>query len=115
MRRMLLLIVFILGLLPILTACQSAAASVNQPTVDQNTYARQWLDAANKKDVKVTKVVAGNPKNHKADALYCVETDGTTPDGQPYLVAIWRTGGTWTGAEMADGEYEWDLNGCPRD
>src|SRR5258708_34819939 len=105
MRRLLLVMFAIM----LLAACQQAAP------IDQNTYARQWLDNANKKDVKITKVVAGNPKNHKADALYCVETDATTPEGQTYLAAIWRTGSTWSGAQMADGEYEWDLNGCPRD
>ena len=105
MRRLLLVMFAIM----LLAACQQAAP------IDQNTYARQWLDNANKKDVKITKVVAGNPKNHKADALYCVETDATTPEGQTYLVAIWRIGATWSGAQMADGEYEWDLNGCPRD
>src|SRR5262249_43595611 len=93
-----------------LTACQPAAASI-----DQNTFARQWLDNAGKKDVKLTKVVAGNPKYHKADALWCVETDAKTPEGASYLVAIWRTGQNWTGAQMTNGEYEWDLNGCPRD
>ncbi len=109
MRRLLLVALVMLVIAPTLAACQATAP------VDQNTYARQWLDNVNKKDVKITKVVAGNPKNHKADALYCVETDATTPEGQTYLVAIWRTGSTWSGAQMADGEYEWDLNGCPRD
>src|SRR5262245_28628970 len=103
-----LVVVLLLALL--LTACQPAAASI-----DQNTFARQWLDNAGKKDVKVTKVVAGNPKDDKAEALSCVETDAKTPEGASYLVAIWSTGQNWSGAQMTDGEYEWDLNGCPRD
>src|SRR5712692_2338993 len=94
MRRLLLVVFAIM----MLAACQTAAP------IDQNTYARQWLDNANKKDDKITKVVAGNPKNHKADALYCVETDQTMPDGQTYLAEIWRTGATWSGAAL-DGEY----------
>ena len=110
MRRNAISLAVLLFLLMFVSACQPAA-----PTIDQNTFARQWLDTAGKKDVKVTKVVAGNPKSYKADALWCVETDAKTPEGATYLVAIWRTGQNWSGAEMANGEYEWDLNGCPRD
>jgi hypothetical protein len=36
------------------------------------------------------------------------------PDGQTYLVTIWRTGATWSGAAL-DGEYAWQLEGCPTD
>jgi hypothetical protein len=89
------------------TACQSSS---NSPT----DYARQWLDSKGKEDVKVTRVVAGNPRRYKADELYCIETNATTAANQPYLVAIWRAGSTWSGIEMANGEYEWDLDGCPR-
>jgi hypothetical protein len=110
MRRNAILLIVLFGLLIAVTACQPAAAPI-----DQNTFARQWLDNAGKKDVKVTKVVAGNPKYHKADALWCVETEAKTPEGASYLVAVWRTGQTWAGAQLVDGEYEWDLNGCPRD
>lgn len=106
MRRLLLAACVIV--IMALAACQTAAP------IDQNTYARQWLDNANKKDVKITKVVAGNPKNHKADALYCVETDETTPDGQTYLAEIWRTGTSWSGAPL-EGNYAWQLEGCPLD
>ncbi len=89
------------------TACQSASTS---PT----NYARQWLDRMGKSEVKVTRVVAGNPKRYQADALYCVETNATTAANQAYLIAIWRTGSTWSGTEITNGEYEWDLDGCPR-
>jgi hypothetical protein len=105
MRRMLTLFSVLFSL----AACQPTS-----PT-DPNAVARKWLDDAGKKDVKVTKVVTGNPKNYKADALWCVETDGKTDDGLTYLMMTYRTGSTWNTREMTDGEYEWDLNGCPRD
>ena len=104
MRRMLIVIVTLFAL----GACQPAG-----PT-DPNVVVRKWLDDAGKKDVKVTKVVTGNPKNYKAEALWCVETDGKTADGLTYLLMTYRTGSTWATREMSDGEYEWDLNGCPR-
>jgi hypothetical protein len=104
MRKMLLVACTAL----ILTACQSSAPS------DPNTVVRQWLDSNGKQSVKVTKVVTGNPKNYKADELWCVETDSQTPDGLSYLLMAYRTGSNWTTREMSDGEYEWDLNGCPR-
>src|SRR5258708_4722131 len=92
-------------LLLMLSACQSTST-------DPRNYARQWLDDAGKKNVKVTKVVAGNSKRYKADELYCAETDATTSTGQTYMIAIWRAGSTWSGTEITDGEYEWDLDGC---
>ncbi|MEP7289563.1 MAG: hypothetical protein ABI947_27760 [Chloroflexota bacterium] len=92
----------------LLAACQPAS-----PT-DPNAVARKWLDDADKKAIKITKVVTGNPKNYKADALWCVETDATLPEGSTYLLMVYRTGSNWTTREMTDGEYEWDLNGCPR-
>ncbi len=104
MRRMLIVIVALFAL----GACQPAS-----PT-DPNVVVRKWLDDAGKKDVKVTKVVTGNPKNYKAEALWCVETDGKTGEGLTYLLMTYRTGSTWATREMSDGEYEWDLNGCPR-
>ncbi len=90
----------------VFTACQSASTSPAD-------YAQQWLGNNGKKDVKVTKVVAGNPKRYKADELYCVATNATTAANQTYLIAIWRTGSTWSGTEITNGEYEWDLDGCP--
>jgi hypothetical protein len=107
MCRMSLRILLLGSLLLAFTACQSSSIS---PT----DYAQQWLGSKGKKDVKVTKVVAGNPKRYKADELYCVETNATTAANQAYLIAIWRTDSTWSGIEMTNGEYEWDLNGCPR-
>ncbi len=99
--------ILLLGLLLLMfTACQSSS---NSPA----DYAQQWLDKNGKKDVKVTKVVAGNPKRYKADELYCVQTNATTAANQAYLIAIWRTGSTWSGTEMTNGEYEWALDGCP--
>jgi hypothetical protein len=104
MRKML-----VCGLiLLILAACQSAAPS------DPNAIARKYLDDNGKQSVKITKVVPGNPKYHKADQLWCVETDETDAQGNTTLLAIWRTGSDWKTAPMTDGEYEWDLNGCPR-
>lgn len=103
MRKVLLSIL----LLFILAACQPAAVS-------GDVFARQWLDSSGKKDVKVTKLVQGNAKYQKADEVDCVETDATTPDGQAFIFTIARKGSTWSGAPMTDGEYEWDLNGCPR-
>jgi hypothetical protein len=93
----------------IIAACQPSAPS------DPNQVVRQWLDSNGKQSIKVTKVVTGNPKNYKADELWCVETDSKTPDGITYLLMTYRTGSTWATREMTDGEYEWDLNSCPRD
>jgi hypothetical protein len=104
MRKVLALSLILLTL----AACQSAA-----PT-DPNTIARKYLDDNGKQSVKITKVVAGNAKYHKADQLWCVETDEKDAQDQTTLLAVWRTGSTWNTAPMTDGEYEWDLNGCPR-
>lgn len=66
-------------------------------------------------DATVTDVVEGNPAVRGADELHCVATDGTTADGTlPYLLAVWRTGDDWQGAQLLEGYYEWDLQGCPR-
>ena len=93
-------------LLATLAACKSA--------VDAKSVARAALDAKGKTTVQITKVVEGNPKYRKAEALWCVETDEKSTDGSTLLLAVWRTGSDWSSAEMTDGEYEWDLNGCPR-
>ena len=90
----------------VLAACQA-------PASDPNTTARKFLDDNGKKSVKITKVVSGKPKN-KADELWCVETDERDAQDQTTLLVVLRTGSNWTTAFMSDGEYEWDLNGCPR-
>src|SRR6266700_2489524 len=105
MRKM---VVFSLILLT-LVACQAAAAPI-----DPNAIARKYLDDNGKQSVKITKVVPGNAKNHKADQLWCIETDEKDTQDQTTLLAVWRTGSTWNTARMTEGEYEWDLNGCPR-
>ena len=102
--------VLVLGLIFFtLAACQSASAPG-----DPNTVARKYLDDNGKQSVKITKVVSGNPKPEKADQLWCVETDEKDAQDQTTLLMVWRTGSNWTTAPMTDGEYQWDLNGCPR-
>lgn len=103
MRKM-----FVFGvILLILAACQPAAPA------DPNAIARKYLDDNGKQSVKITKVVPGNPKYHKADQMWCVETDEIDPQGQTTLLSIWRIGSNWNSAPM-ESEYEWELNGCPR-
>ena len=91
-----------------------ATVSCQSVSTDPSAVVRKWLDAAGKSTVKITQIVSGNPQNEKADALWCVETDATAADGQRYLLLVYNTGTNWVTQEMTDGEYEWDLNGCPR-
>jgi len=104
--RKLLLASLLLATLSVLAACSAP--------LDAKSVARTALDAENKQSVQITKVVAGNPKIVKADALWCIETDQKNADGSTLLMTVSRTGTSWTSNDMTDGEYEWDLNGCPR-
>ena len=106
MRKM---VVFGLMLLT-LAACHAATAV----PADPSAIARKYLDDNGKQSVKITKAVPGNPKYHKADEMWCIETDEKDAQDQTTLLATWRIGSNWTTAPMIDGEYEWDLNGCPR-
>ncbi|GEM_PF-622631 len=66
-------------------------------------------------DATITNMVEGNPAVRGADELYCVATDATTQNGQlPYLLVVWRIGDQWQAAQLTEGYYEWDLQGCPR-
>ncbi len=101
-----LMLLAVLGLF--LAACQSA------PSLDDvKATARKFLDGENKQKVQITNVVAGNTKTVKADGVWCVETDQKNDDGTTTLLSVYLKGGVMTTSEM-DSEYEWDLNGCPR-
>lgn len=107
LKRHLLALMVIIALL---AACTSAS-----PSAAAEAFARQMIDKAGKTTAKITKIVPGSEKNRRADELWCVETDAMFADGQtPYLLVVWRQGTTWNGLELVDGEYQWDLNGCPR-
>ena len=102
------LILTIMALL-VLAACQAANSN------DPKTFALKLMHDAGKDSAKITNIVSGDKRYRKADDLWCVATDLTSADGQiPYLLAVWRTGDKWDGAEMPEGYYEWDLYGCPR-
>lgn len=64
----------------------------------------------------VTQVLQGAVTNKPgASQLWCIETDGKAADGMTTLLFIvTEQGGKWTGEELTDGEYQWDLYGCPR-
>ncbi len=105
MRTLLLMTLALL----VLTACQSGDSN------DPKAFALKLMKDGGKDSAKITKVVNGDKKYREADELWCVATDATSADGQiPYLLAVWRKGGKWEGAEMPEGYYEWDLYGCPR-
>ncbi|HLY26467.1 MAG TPA: hypothetical protein VKQ72_09020 [Aggregatilineales bacterium] len=94
-----------------LAACQGASTPV---PVDPKAAARKYLDGQNKQSVQITNVVSGNTKAIKgADGLWCVETDEKNADGVTTLLTVFSKAGAVTVTPM-DSEYEWDLNGCPR-
>jgi hypothetical protein len=102
----------LVGILIVTAGCQSGSADPNDPKV----YARKLMQESGKDSAKITitNVVGGDKKYRQADELWCVATDLTSPDGQvPYLLAVWRKGGKWEGAELTEGYYEWELHGCP--
>jgi hypothetical protein len=107
MRKSLILV----SLCLFLAACQGASTPA---AVDPKASARKYLDSQNKQTVQITNVVSGNTKTVKgADALWCVETDEKDADGVTTLLTVINKGGNVTVSPM-DSEYEWDLNGCPR-
>lgn len=94
----------------ILTACGAGGADDAVRETARQIMAADGFGSAN-----ITNVVEGDPATHGADELYCVATDATTQDGAlPYLLVVWRIGDTWEGAQLLEGYYEWDLEGCPR-
>jgi hypothetical protein len=100
----------LIGALIVTAACQSGSADPNDPKV----HARKLMQESGRDSAKITNVVSGDKKYRQADELWCVATDLTSPDGQvPYLLAVWRKGGKWEGAELTEGYYEWELHGCP--
>jgi len=107
MKKTLLLLSTLL-LISSCSAGNSGSATVESTAKDQMT-ADGFSDAA------ITTTVKGDPGVRGADELYCVATDATTQNGElPYLLVVWRTGDTWSAAQLLDGYYEWDLQGCPR-
>ena len=95
----------------VLSACSSGAPATDE--VEET--ARQIMAADGMSDATITTIVAGDPKVRGADELYCVATDATTQNGElPYLLVVWREGDQWQAAQLVEGYYEWDLQGCPR-
>ncbi len=77
--------------------------------------AREVMTADGYADAEIMQIVEGDPAVRGADELYCVATDATSPSGDlPYLLVVWRAGSTWEGAQLVEGYYDWDLQGCPR-
>lgn len=107
MKKTLLLI----SVLLLITSCSDAKSgnAIVESTAKEQMTADGFSDAA------ITSMVNGDPGVRGADELYCVATDATTQNGElPYLLVVWRTGDTWSAAQLLDGYYEWDLQGCPR-
>jgi hypothetical protein len=108
MKRLFVVLIFALISL---AACGSAAS----PQAQAETAARQIMEADGLASAQITQIVAGDAAGRGADELYCVATDATTQNGElPYLVVVWRQGDTWQGQQLAEGYYDWDLQGCPR-
>jgi hypothetical protein len=73
------------------------------------------MAADGQSDAEITGMVEGDPAVRGADELYCVATDATTQNGElPYLLVVWGADGEWQAAQLTEGYYEWDLQGCPR-
>lgn len=89
-------------------------AGANEPS-EIATAARAVMSADGFADAEITSIVEGDAAVRGADELYCIATEATTQNGElPYLVVVWRTGDTWDGAQLLEGYYDWDLQGCPR-
>ncbi len=102
----------LLSLLIILVTACSTGGSGNA-TVESTAMEQMAADGFS--DATITSTVKGDPGVRGADELYCVATDATTQSGElPYLLVVWHTGDTWQAAQLLDGYYEWDLQGCPR-
>src|SRR5574340_635805 len=105
----------VLLLIVLLSIVLTACSSNNDSRSQVEAKAREIMTADGFGDAQITNIVAGDPASRGADELYCVATNATTQNGElPYLLVIWRTGSTWDGAQLAEGYYDWDLNGCPR-
>ncbi len=97
----------------LLTLVALSACSAPEDPVTRT--ARQIMESDGLGNAAITQVIEGDPAVRNADELYCVATDANSPTGQlPYLLVIWRTGDEWQGAQLLEGYYEWDLQGCPR-
>lgn len=108
MRKRTGLLLLILLAAGVLTACGGAGDPVE-------AAAREVMARDGVGDAEITQRVEGNADVQGADELYCVATDVTTQDGQlPYLLVVWRSGDEWQARQLAEGYYEWDLQGCPR-
>jgi hypothetical protein len=95
----------------VLVAC--SAGSIGNSQVEAT--ARQMMTADGFADAAITTIMEGDPAVRGADELYCVATDATTQNGElPYLLVIWRADDEWRAAQLLEGYYEWDLQGCPR-
>lgn len=95
--------------LPLLAACGGGR------TDPAREAALSQMAADGQSGAEITEMIEGDPAVRGADELYCVATDATTQNGElPYLLVVWRSGGEWQATQLAEGYYEWDLQGCPR-
>jgi hypothetical protein len=94
-----------------LAACSSGASGADKAKeVAQSQMAKDGFANA-----AITDVAKGDATAQGADELYCVATDATTENGElPYLLLVWRDGSDWQVKQLAEGYYDWDLQGCPR-
>jgi hypothetical protein len=97
------------SLIILLTACAPATS----PEDAAEAAARQQMSDDGLADAQITDIVEGDPAVVGADELYCVATDASNGD-LPYLLVVWSTDSTWQARQLAEGYYEWDLQGCPR-
>jgi hypothetical protein len=100
---------FALLALILLTACGGGS---DDPAREA---ALSQMAADGQSEAEITEMVEGDPAVRGAGELYCVATDATTQNGElPYLLVVWGSGGEWQAAQLMEGYYEWDLQGCPR-
>jgi hypothetical protein len=92
-----------------------AACGGGQTADPAREAALSQMAADGQSDAEITDMVEGDPAVRGADELYCVATDATTQNGElPYLLVVWQASGEWQAAQLMEGYYEWDLQGCPR-
>lgn len=105
-------VLHLIGLSVVLIGMVACTPVVDAPEVASARIVKESGSSAN-----VTRVLKGDVKNKPgATELWCVETDGKAADGiSTRLFIAFRQDNKWAGEELTDGEYQWDLYGCPRD
>jgi len=103
----------IIAPLTILTLMLAACGGAVQPSAE--SVAQDFAAEQGYTDIEITEVSEGDAAARGADALYCVATNATDDStGLPYLLVVWQSGENWEAAQLTEGYYEWDLQGCPR-